>query len=92
MLGRYRNNRFVRAVKWPFGGPYKPVVTVSPEHGSHDADDSEEHKVSLDLSVVGSGGEICTGLMVDGKRPKSPKFTISTPDGKEVQKGEFGYG
>jgi len=70
--------------KLPFGPPYRPVVTVSYPEG--------EGKVSLAMNVVGSVGEHCTDLYVDGGRPKAPEFTIVGPDGKEVDRGKFEYG
>jgi hypothetical protein len=75
-----------KTVKFPFGPPYKPVVESS-RGISGDAD-----QVSLALSLVGTGGEICTNLVVDGGRPEKPEFTITTPDGKEVDTGKFEYG
>jgi hypothetical protein len=44
------------------------------------------------MSLVGSAGEVCNNLMVDGGRPKSPEFEIKDPDGKVVQSGKFEYG
>ena len=69
----------------PFGPPFAPVVTTSrPLEAGQTA--------SLGLTLVGSGGEICSGLTVDGNRPAAPEFTISTPDGEEVDRGDFEYG
>jgi hypothetical protein len=78
---RVRNGQ---TVPLPFGPPYKPVVEAAPQPGGEVA--------SLGMSLVGSAGEICTDLMVDGGRPKAPDFTITTTDGKEVQRGNFEYG
>ncbi len=69
----------------PFGPPYKPVVTVA-------SGAPGQRQVSLGLSVVGAAGEVCNNMMVDGKRPDKPEFTITTADGKEVEKGKFEYG
>ena len=44
------------------------------------------------MSLVGSAGEICTNLIVNGGRPGKPKFTISTEKGEEVDTGNFEYG
>jgi hypothetical protein len=69
----------------PFGPPFAALVTTSrPLVAGQGA--------SLGLSLVGSGGEVCSGLTVDGGRPAPPEFTISTPDGKEVDRGDFEYG
>ena len=73
-----------KTVDFPFGPPYKPVVTVSSRGSSG--------SVSLGLSLVGSGGEICTGLSVNGGRPSAPEFTITDPAGKQVVQGKFKYG
>ena len=52
-----------------------------------------QHKqLSLDMSLVGSTGEICTNMMVNGGRPSKPEFTITDPKGKVVQQGSFEYG
>jgi hypothetical protein len=67
----------------PFGPPYKPLVSAS-MRGSNQA--------SLGMSLVGAGGEVCSNLVVDGRRPPDPRFTITTPDGKEIEQGKFEYG
>lgn len=71
-------------VALPFGPPYKPIVKV--------AGRSSGGAVSLSMSLVGSAGEKCSSLVVDGQRPKPPQFTITTPDGEEVERGKFEYG
>ncbi len=71
-------------VPMPFGPPYRPVVKVAYRSGGD--------TVPLGMSLVGSAGEICSNLYVDGRRPGDPQFTISTADGEEVQKGKFEYG
>jgi len=68
----------------PFGPPYKPVVKVAFVQG--------DGQVQLALSLVGAAGEVCSGLQVDGKQPPPPEFTITGPDGKEVESGKFEYG
>ena len=67
-----------------FGPPYTPQVTGTlPQAGG---------QASLGLSLVGVGGEVCSNLMVDGGRPAKPGLTITDPDGKVVQRGNFEYG
>ncbi len=46
----------------------------------------------MELTLVGSGGEVCTNLMVEAGRPPKPEFTITGPKGEEVQRGNFEYG
>jgi hypothetical protein len=66
-----------------FGPSYTPRVTGSFQSGD---------KVSLGMSLVGIGGEVCSNLVVEGGRPDKPAFTITDPDGKVVQRGTFEYG
>ncbi len=73
-----------QTVPMPFGPPYKPTVTGSFRRSGGTA--------SLSLSLVGSGGEVCSNLVVNGGRPKAPEFTISTADDEEVAGGKFEYG
>jgi hypothetical protein len=74
-------------VEFPFGPPYKPTVT------SQYFEDGDQHKqLSLGMSLVGSTGEICSNMIVDGGRPTKPEFTITDPKGKVVQQGSFEYG
>ena len=44
----------------PFGPPYKLMVEASGRGGT---------TVSLALKIVGTAGEVCNNMMVDGKRP-----------------------
>jgi hypothetical protein len=69
----------------PFGPPYKPTVTKPPYV-------MKAGEVPLEMSLVGSAGEICSNLMVDGGRPPKPQFTITDPKGKVVEQGSFEYG
>jgi hypothetical protein len=68
-----------------FGPPYIPKVeTRNLRKGMS--------KASLSMSLVGTGGEVCSNLLVKGNRPGAPEFTISTKDGEEVAAGKFKYG
>ena len=69
----------------PFGPPYKPVVKT---YGSLRA----EQTTYLQLAIVGSTGEVCSNMAIAGERPGKPSFTISTPDGEEVESAAFEYG
>ncbi|MHC4399275.1 MAG: hypothetical protein ACYTG0_06325 [Planctomycetota bacterium] len=71
-------------VALPFGPPFKPVVTVDFMQGKEVA--------QLGMSVVGSGGERCTALYVNGTNPEEPTFTIRTADGEQVEQGNFEWG
>lgn len=71
-------------VELPFGEPFTPEVKVGYRQGAD--------KVSLSMSLVGSAGEVCTNLMVNGSRPGKPKLTISTEKGEVVDTGNFEYG
>jgi beta-lactamase regulating signal transducer with metallopeptidase domain len=97
--GRYRNT-FVAAqasadskaikvgkgetVALPFGPPYKPVVTSFANGAGA--------QMEMELSLIGSAGEICSNMMVDGNRPPKPHFTIKDSNGEVVQQGDFEYG
>ncbi len=71
-------------VTMPFGPPYTPTVTAGPT--------GEKGQVRLSLSLVGSAGEVCTRLIVDGGRPEKPSFTITDDKDKVVESGNFEYG
>lgn len=71
-------------VKLPFGPPYRPQVDVQYRSGADE--------VSLGMSLVGSAGEICSNMYVNGNRPEKPAFTITGPDGEKVAEGAFEYG
>jgi hypothetical protein len=74
----------------PFGPPYKPVVT---SYLTNQIVDGKPQSVTrLSMSLVGSAGENCTDLMVGGARPGKPEFTITDPEDKVVQTGNFEYG
>jgi hypothetical protein len=67
----------------PFGPPYKPIVKATRRSGN---------TVQLSMSLVGSGGDVCTNLLVNGGRPSAPEFTILGPDDDEVYQGKFKFG
>ena len=73
-----------KTVELPFGPPYKPLVTAQ-NYGN-------QEQVSLQMSLVGVAGEICSNLMAHGGRPPKPDFTITDPKGEVVQQGSFEYG
>lgn len=72
------------ASKMNLGAPFKTVVDVQAASGAS--------TVSLGLSIIGVGGELCTSLYVSGARPPAPQFTITTEDGEVVDTGDFEYG
>ena len=74
-------------VELPFGPPYKPTVTAQ-----FYMDGDKHEMLSLGMSLVGSAGEICTDMTVDGGRPSKPTFTITDAKGKVVEQGSFEYG
>jgi hypothetical protein len=73
-----------QTVALPFGPPYKPTVRVdyapSPD------------QVRLSMTLVGTAGERCSDMMVQGSRPSKPEFTIKDPKGEVVYRGSFEYG
>ncbi len=73
-----------QTIALPFGPPYKPVVKVAYGAG--------REVVQLEMLLVGSGGETCSDLLVDGRQPNEAPFTISTPDGDEVVQDKFRFG
>jgi hypothetical protein len=74
-------------VEFPFGPPYKPVVSVG-----YIQSGGENKQVSLAMTLFGSVGEVVTNMMVNGARPGKPEFTIKDPKGEVVQSGSFEYG
>jgi len=72
------------ALALPFGPPYKPVVKVSSIAAGKE--------ISLSMSLIGSAGEVCTGLTINGSQPSPPEFTITDPKGEVVERGKFKYG
>jgi len=75
-------------VEFPFGPPYKPLVSV----GGYMQGGGENKQVSLAMTLVGSVGEVVSDMMVGGGRPPKPELTIKDPKGEVVQNGNFEYG
>jgi hypothetical protein len=71
----------------PFGPPYKPVVQQE-----YYENNGKDKQLSLELSLVGSTGEVVTDLMTHGRRPSKPDFTITDSKQKVVAQGNFEYG
>lgn len=67
----------------PFGPPYKPVVRVS---------NVSPGQAYLEMNLIGSAGEQCGLLLVEGDRPAEPMLTIVAPDGEIVERGKFEWG
>ena len=74
-------------VELPFGPPYTPNVTAM----SYGVPNGQQ-QTFLEMSLVGVAGEQCTNMLVNGGRPDKPRFTITDPDGKVIQQGDFEYG
>lgn len=72
-------------VVMPFGPPYTPRVTA-------DTRSADKKELSLEMSLVGSAGEECIDLRIEGNRPQKPAFTITDDKGKVVESGNFEYG
>lgn len=73
-----------KTVELPFGPPYRPVV-MAEDYGN-------PNQQQLEMSLIGSAGEICSNLMTYRGRPPKPEFTITDPKGKVVEQGSFEYG
>jgi hypothetical protein len=71
----------------PFGPPYTPKVTASMM-----MPDPKQPMMYLRMSLVGTTGEECSNIVIDGGRPPKPSFTITDPKGKVVEEGSFEYG
>jgi hypothetical protein len=44
------------------------------------------------MKLIGSTGEECTSMTVEGSQPPKPEFTITDSEGKVVESGSFEYG
>ena len=76
-----------KTVEFPFGGPYKPLVRVSPMGSNNQVDQAR-----LSLEFIDNVSAICTNLYVNGDRPPDPTFVIATPNNEIVERGKFEYG
>jgi len=87
--GAYKAVKVVKGetVALPFGPPYKPTVTAD-----FFEDGAKREVLSLGLTLIGSAGEICSDMTVNGGRPSKPKVTITDAKGKVVEQGNFEYG
>ena len=74
-------------VEFPFGPPYKPMVTIGSIQGG-----GENRQAALAMTLFGSVDEVVSDMMVNGARPAKPEFTIKDPKGEVVQNGSFEYG
>ena len=78
-----------------FGPPYKPAVTTPLQENLNNIsreDLKKMRQIPLELSLVGSAGEVCTNLSINGQRPPKPSFTITDGKGEVAQQGSFEYG
>jgi hypothetical protein len=80
-------------VEFPFGPPYSPTVKASPMYAPPtNASSGGKQQLSLEMSLIGSAGEICSNMIVENQRPSAAKFTITDQKGEVVQQGTFEYG
>ncbi len=78
-----------KTVNFPFGPPFRPSVDISP---ARRREGSSSPEVQLNMSLLGTAGEMCRGLMVKGERPEAPSFAIAAGEGKVLAQGNFKYG
>ncbi|MFH1741637.1 MAG: hypothetical protein ABIH23_21735 [bacterium] len=70
-----------------FGPPFRPIVDVRAMGGR-----GPGAQAQMQLRIVGSAGEQCTNLMVNGNRPENPSFVIAKKDGEIIERANFEYG
>ena len=70
-----------------FGPPFKPVV-----RSSSGQDNDQLKCLVLELTLVGSAGEVVTDMTINGQRPPKPRWTITDASQKVVEAGTFEYG
>ncbi len=76
---------------FPFGPPYKPVVSKTRVFTSKDLF-SSSRKASLSFNMQGTGGEILSEMTINGASPREPRLTIRNKKGEVIEKGRFRYG
>lgn len=76
-----------KIAKLPFGPPYHGETYLGRIRNMNLG-----KMASLEMQLVGSMGEICSNILIDGKRPDPPAFVIATSRGKIVERGQFEYG
>lgn len=71
-----------------------PTVLVSVSNAAGSVRTGVDRQFSTDAELARSGRETCANLIliVDGRRPQQPQFSVSTPDGREVRRGKFEWG
>jgi len=79
-------------VEMPFGPPYTPKVTAVSYGVANARGQQPVQQTFLEMTLIGVGGEAVTNMLVKGRQPGKPAFTITDPDDKVVQKGNFEYG
>lgn len=70
-----------------FGQPFKPTVLAADRRSSQASD-----KCELEMKLIGAAGEVCTGLVVNGRSPADPSFVIAGANGEKVASGSFSFG
>lgn len=70
-----------QTVALPFGPPYKPIVKT--RRGA------PKGYAMLSFSLVGSGGEPVSIVLVDGERVLPPEFTVTSVNGDVIDEGRF---
>jgi hypothetical protein len=73
----------------PFGPPYKAMAKVQ---RSHAQGVGKSKYAMLGLEIRGTGGEVLTGFMVNGAKPKKPRLVITDRNGGVVEQGHFSFG
>jgi len=79
-------------IEMPFGPPYTPTVTAVSYNVVNANGQQPVQQTYLEMTLIGVGGEAVTNMTVKGRQPGKPALTITDPDGKVVQQGNFEYG
>ncbi len=72
-----------QTAEFPFGPPYTPQVTAAMREGQPNA--------ALSLKLIGTAGEVCSSLVVNGSRV-SPSSQSSPRTTRKWRRGKFSYG